>query len=180
MTANLKYKSISVYWDVFSRTVVPRERIEKYRIGRKIRLPLHILHFASKHEFSVYLELLKVFPSSQIIPQCPIQILPPSKCYPNGKKWKVDFAIKKPSPELGVIALVEAKGIVTREFLFSICCFEQSQHSELFDRLWLVFPTDNFPRNQLIKNLQKSDFGDRIIATKDIVPAFKETHEHAY
>lgn len=177
MAAKLKYKSVAVYWDGLKRRVITKDEVEKYRLGNKVRLPLHILYFSSRHEFTVYLELLKVFPSERIIVQYPVEVLPPSACYPRGKTWKIDFAVLSKGEEQKVIALIEAKGCVTVDFAFSIACFEQRNKS-WFNKLWLVFDKSSKASHRLIKNLCKTDMRHRIVTTDRVSKVFQDRYGH--
>ena len=112
-----------------------------------------VLKLDSKLEFQVFQILNSSYLVSDIIPHYPIDILLPnqSRCYPNGKKWKVDFLAKGHHKE--VLMVVEAKGVVTRDFPWTLINLEREK-PELFQKLWLVF--NRIPSNNLIKNLRKT------------------------
>ncbi len=153
-----KYGAKPVYFSYkLNRQLVPRE-IEIYK-NNCIQSPElaklgNIIRFDSQLEFIVF-QILSSSPLiSGVISHHPIEILPSNKfrCYPNGKKWKVDFLAKGHHKE--VLMIVETKGLINKDFPWILLALEKEQ-PELFKKLWLVFD-HHIPSNNLIKNLQNT------------------------
>ena len=105
-----KYKAIKVYYSSLLNRELTNYEYEQssYRNFGKI------IKFDSRFEYQVYQTLQQSYLAKEIIPHCPITLLPPCKVFPKGKSWKVDFLVKGQHKE--PLFLIEAKGIVNREF----------------------------------------------------------------
>jgi hypothetical protein len=167
MVTTTKYKAKHVYWDLENRTVKSTFELERYRQKNKLALPEHIVRFDSQHEFRVYLELCRIYGTERVVRQHRIRIVPPCYCYPNGKFWRVDFAIKYTASIDGYQLYCEAKGLVTREFEYTLTLLEQNRPLD-FVLLHLVFP-DTIPKqNKLISTLAKDSFCNQMYTFKDL------------
>ncbi len=146
-----KYKAAPVYFcSRQNRQLTPNE-IKIYKASGNKSDFTDVIRFESQHEYKVYLVLRNSYLFSEISPQYQVEILPPkdSACFPTGKRWQVDFLAKGQHKE--PLMLVEAKGLITRDFPLILAMFENF-NQELFSKLWLVF--DRIPKhNQLVKNL---------------------------
>lgn len=144
-----KYKASQVYFSIsLERELTDYEAQESiYRDFGKV------LKFDSRFEYQVFKVLHQSSLAYEIIPHCSIALLPPCKTYPKGKSWKVDFLVKGQHKE--PLFLVEAKGLVNREFPWILAALELT-NPVLFQKLWLVF--NRIPSNQVIKVLRKHDF----------------------
>lgn len=170
--AGKKYKNQQVFWDVREQAVVSPYIINKYRYGNSLKLPRHIIRFPSKHEFKVYLELLRMYGIHRVVSQYGVKISPPNKCYPKGRLWKVDFAIMSVTKQSKPQFIVEAKGLMTTDFKSALFCLEM-HNPRYFDKLYIVF-TDKIPTERhIIKNLLHSDFKNHIM-TLDQLRELKE------
>jgi hypothetical protein len=152
----LKYQSKVVFWDRNKQAVICKVTADKYRLENKDKLPDYIFRFDSTHEFCVYLELVRMYGDVRVVRQHPLEIFPKSFCYPNGKKWKVDFAIINNAVPDYPIRYVEAKGMLLNEFRCTLGAFEQND-LDRFKRLRLVFPKAIPVETNLIKALFYSD-----------------------
>lgn len=162
-----KYNAKHVFWNTVNQCVTPVELANSLRSGKQKRLPKYITRFDSQHEFRVYLELIRMYGVERIDTQVPVEIIPPSNCFPSGKKWKVDFGIKDEG-FLGIYDhYVEAKGLITREFVYTLGCLEQIDPYAFFDT-YLVF-TDKIPlKNKIVKNLWKSKAVNNLMTLKQL------------
>ncbi|MGL5940808.1 MAG: hypothetical protein ACRC2S_10520 [Waterburya sp.] len=163
----LKYKSKVVFWDRNKQAVICKATADKYRPGNKDRLPEHIFRFDSTHEFHVYLELVRMYGDTRIVRQYPLEIFPRSFCYPNGKKWKIDFAIMNSAVSDYPVRYVEAKGLLLNEFRCTLGAFEQNDFNN-FLRLCLVFPKAIPVETNLIKALFYSDRQDMLLTLPEL------------
>lgn len=167
MARTPKYKAKAVYWDSRNRTVVNPVLVERYRIEGKLRLPNHIWRFDSTHEFKVYLELVRMYGERRIERQVSIGIIPKCTCYPNGKKWRVDFVITKSRVNKQIYCLVEAKGAFLPEFA-SVLVNLEKEDIEKFKRTFIVFPGKIPNKNLVVKALLRSFFSKNLITLKDL------------
>lgn len=151
-----KYRAKPLYYCHQTCAVIKPDRVKKLSVSAKKSLT----YFASSHEFNVYRVLLESGLYSQIELQPQIEVIPPgiTTCYPKGKYWKADFMTcvnSKPT------MLVEAKGMLTKDFLLTLALLELN-NLELFNKLWIIFPTV-IPANLIIKRLQKTAMKERIL-----------------
>ena len=153
-TSSNKYQAKYVYWNTEKQVVMHPIDVEIYRCHGRLKLPKRIVRFDSQHEFKVYLELAKMYGTENVSRQYPIQIIKPCRCYPNGKDWKVDFAICSTNSPNYYDYLVEAKGVVTSEFINTLVLLEQNNHIA-FESLEIVFPRSIPTDNKVIRNLLK-------------------------
>lgn len=154
-----KYYSETVWFSPIRNRQLTINEVKIYRsLGKKSEFA-DTIRFPSRHEYRVYSVLRNSHLFSEIIPQYKVEIIPPKQllCFPNGKNWKVDFCVRYQDKPL---MLVEAKGIVTKEFPAILAMLEH-YNRELFERLWLVF-ANKIPQTHLIKNLQKHKRAPRI------------------
>lgn len=108
-----------------------------------------------------------MYGTSRINTQVPIAILPPGNCFPNGKKWKVDFTVQHKHKREKTLFLVEAKGVFTREFAYTLGCLEAYAPS-LFKDLKLIFPRLIPRKNKVVRNLYDSDWTDNLMTVKQL------------
>ena len=141
-----KYKARAVFWDTKQEIVIDSSEVERYRIKDRLKLPEHITRFDSQHEFKVYLRLCWMYGEHRIKRQHPIEVVPPGRCYPKGKTWKVDFAITTSWSNPKISHYVEAKGALLPEFVNTLVQLEIAQPN-VFEKLSIVFgrsiPTEN-------------------------------------
>ncbi len=165
MTNRLKYGSKQVFWDKRNRQVVNPLSIEKRPGTGKLILPDHIERFDSTLEFKVYQKLLDLYGEKRITRQYSLEIFPPGYCYPKGKYWRVDFAIRSIYTPPAFAQFVEAKGIVLPEFRHTLAALES--HNELaFCKLRIVFAHELPGNSSFIKNLMKTDFDAQMYSLK--------------
>lgn len=162
-----KYSAKQVYYCLQTRTVLNSRDVELYRVNGRLKLPSHINRFDSQHEFKVYLELVRIYGVRRILFQVPVRIVPPSLCYPDGKSWRVDFAITKYPDIQTNMFLIEAKGLITSEFAYTLTLLEQN-NSESFDKLRIIFSTKIPYRNQIINALAKTDYAKNLFTLKNL------------
>ena len=162
MLANptVKYRARVIYWDTRCERVITKEVADASRGGKRNRLPAHIYRFDSTLEFNVYLKLIEMYGQNRVKVQHPILYIPPGKCYPKGKFWKVDFAIRAPNKEHEYSFYVEAKGIITDGFKDKLPILEFT-NPEVFRRLFLVFGS-------------KVPFESKVIRALASAPQFKQ------
>ncbi len=110
MTNQLKYRSKPVFWNKENRRVISPLEAEKYRSKGKLKLPEYLERFDSTLEFNVYQKLVDLFGENRIVRQYPLEIFFPGCCYPKGKKWRVDFAVRYSSNSDDFVYFIEAKG----------------------------------------------------------------------
>ena len=162
-----KYKAKHVWWDDLKKRVVHPIDVEAYRCGKKLMTPKSYFRFDSQHEFKVYLELVRQYGYERIIRQYEIQIISPGICYPNGRTWRVDFAITLKTDRNNIVELYEAKGLVTREFTYILPLLEIAE-PKLFNSLNIVFPNKVPLQNKVIKAMAKSVLAENLITLKDL------------
>ena len=167
MAIKLKYGSRPVYWDLTKRCVVDRSKLEIYRKGGKLKLPNEVVKFDSTHEFKVYLELIRIYGLERINLHYPIETIPKGQCYPNGKTWKVDFAIKHKDYVDEIVCYVEAKGLLTTEFTYTLATLEQTNY-KAFRTLFVVFPSKIPKQNKIVKNLLDSFCSSNILTLSQL------------
>ncbi len=92
-------------------------------------------------------------------------IFPPGYCYPKGKKWRVDFAIRSLYSPPSFVRFVEAKGMVLSEFRHTLAALE-AHDDPSFDKLRLVFSRSIPQDNAFIKNLAKTHFESQMYSLK--------------
>ena len=157
MPTKNKYESKNVWWDEKKRTVIHKSDVEIYRCKGRLKTPEHYVRFDSQHEFKVYLELIRMFDYDRIVRQHKIELLPPSICYPKGKTWRVDFAIKGKHKTDEFLAYVEAKGAVLSEFCYTLGLLESNRPIE-FSKLRIVFPRQIPKDSKLIQDIAKTSY----------------------
>ena len=113
-----KYKSRKVYFDIRTQQLLTSNDAR----GIKKELTSDLICFDSKHEYEVFKTLVGRNDYSLYL-QHSLQLIPSdtSDCYPNGKKWRVDFLIQNNSQ---TIAIVEAKGFITKDFPYILTLLE--------------------------------------------------------
>jgi hypothetical protein len=163
----LKYKSKAVFWDLNKLIVISKERADECRFENNNKLPSHIVRFDSTHEFTVYLELSRIYGYHRIVRQHPLEIFPASVCYPRGKTWKVDFAIIAKTPPFAFTNFVEAKGVMMREFRGTLACLEQNNF-EAFEKLSMVFPRTIPTDCTLVKTLFRSKHRNMLLTLPEL------------
>lgn len=168
-----KYKAKKVFWNTITQTVVGSQFIEGYRKPNgRLDIPNCIQRFDSQHEFKVYLELVRMYGDERVFPQYPIEIVQMGSCYPNGKTWKIDFAIREGKLSYLPNLFVEAKGAFLPEFAFTLAACE-AVNPAIFDNLHIVF-SDKIPtENRVIKNLLKSTFKHNLMTLKQLKDSIK-------
>ena len=151
-----KYKSQVVYWNEKDLRIVSSNHVNDYRKKGRLYLPEHISRFDSTLEFNVYLELCRMYSAARVYRQYPITVVPPSYCYPDGRKWRVDFAIRNTFHPQKINLLVEAKGLWLPEFS-SVLAFLEQTNIKAFNRLRIVLGKSCSRGNKVAKALAKSD-----------------------
>ncbi len=160
-----KYRAKAVFYSHSLYRALTEHEIKIYQTC--VNNPYGVItKFDSKLEFKVFQVLQNCPLVSDIIPHHQIRLIPKnsSSIFPNGKTWKVDFLVqgKQDKP----LFLVEAKGIISRDFPFLLNLLEQNQ-PELFNKLWLVF-NDKIPTSKLlVKNLRKSKSSLKLVTLKE-------------
>jgi hypothetical protein len=167
MTTTPKYKAKAVFWDTEKQTVIDKSEVERYRVKNRLKLPNTIARFDSQHEFKVYLELCRMYGADRVIRQFPVEIFPKGICYPKGKHWKVDFAIKSNGRLPTIFAFVEAKGAFLPEFAHTLAALEWSE-PDVFNSLIVVFGNSIPTENKVITSLLNSDFNCRLLTFKEL------------
>ena len=162
-----KFKAKPVFWDTKDKVVRSGIDIEIYRCHGKLKLPEHIWRFDSQHEFKVYLELVRIFGADRIKRQHLLTIIPRGKCYPNGKNWKVDYAILSDFEHIEYSHFVEAKGAFLPEFATTLALVEDKE-PWAFDNLFVIFNAKPPANNRVIKSLLKTDFKDHLLSLKEL------------
>lgn len=165
MANKLKYRSSPVFWDLLSRRVIDTSEVEKYRSKGRLKLPNHIQRFDSTLEFNVYQKLVDLFGANRIVMQHPLLIFPPGYCYPKGKKWRVDFAIKFSPNSNSFVLFVEAKGAILPDFRHTLSALE-NHDDRSFSRLRIVFGHGVPQDSAFIRNLLKTDFERNLYSFK--------------
>lgn len=167
MVAIPKYKAKAVYYDSNKRVVMPKGIVEEYRTPRGLRLPDGVFRFDSQHEFKVYLELCRIYGADGIIRQRRVEIYPSGLCYPKGKTWKIDFAIRNNDPYDPIAHYVEAKGAFLPEFAHTLASLERVDY-DVFHSLYLVFP-DSIPSgNRIIRSLMNSNYKHHLLTLEEL------------
>lgn len=130
-----------------------------------------VIRFDSQLEFKVFQVLNNSPITSVIIPHHEVLIIPKKSSYvfPSGKTWKVDFLVKGHHKE--TLCLVEAKGIINRDFPFILNLLEQNR-PELFNKLWIVFDSKIPVSKLLVKNLRKSKDCPKLLTLKQFTQQF--------
>ena len=162
-----KYRANHVYWDAKKQVVLNIHDIEIYRCNGKLKLPTSYYRFDSQHEFRVYLELCRMYGEENVERQYPVKVLPPSKCYPKGLTWKVDFTVYFKKKDLSFFHNIEAKGIFLPEFGKTLAMLEQ-HNSMNFHRTKIVFPNKIPTENKVVKALSKTDFALNLLTLKEL------------
>lgn len=167
MATNQKYSAKPVFYNLKSQTVLTSEYAERYRENGRIKLSRDIHKFDSTHEFKVYLHLARIYGARRIVLQHPIQVVPKGLCYPNGKNWRVDFAINN-YPNLHKIDyFVEAKGMFTTEFAYTLALLEQND-PESFSKLRIVFGKSLPTKNRIITALLKTGYRPNLLILSEL------------
>lgn len=165
--AGAKFRAKVVYWNLVTKNVVSAQSIEQYRVNDRLKLPNCICRFDSQLEFKVYLELVRMYGSKNVIRQYPLEIFPESYCYPKGKVWKIDFAIKRVSNAYLPSLFVEAKGAFLPEFAVTLAAFEALNPDD-FNRVHIIFG-NTFPKeSRVFKNLLKCPIADQMMTINQL------------
>ncbi len=165
MTKQLKYRSKPVFWDLLDKRVISSLGVEKYRFKGKLKLPNHIERFDSTLEFNVYQKLIDLYGNRRIVTQYPLMIFPPGYCYPKGKYWRVDFAVKTAIGSNDYTRFVEAKGAVLSDFRHTLSALENHDERS-FCKLRIVFGGGIPQDSAFVKNLLKTDFKRNLYSFK--------------
>ena len=161
-----KYRAKPIYYDLLKNEQLTRNEVDFYKDNYPSYYRDEIAFFASTFEFNVYQALLSKFSKSWIKLQHPVEIIGKGICYPKGKIWLADFAIVNPSSNF-LIAIVEAKGVLTKDFVLTLASLESMQ-PQLFQKVHLVF-SDVIPtQNQVIKRLFRSSHRDKILTLSEL------------
>lgn len=182
MTSNSnKYKAGRVFYDIkkgkrIKITEVNALYRDKYK---SLRLPSHVIVFDSQFEFKTYKELVKLYGSENIFCHYPVDVFPPSVCYPMGKTWKIDFAIWSNGLKSNPF-YVEAKGVPTDYFLAMLATLEIT-NPRVFSNFYLIFDK-KISTNRVVNNLvtaqnskqNNSRHSPRIMLLKDFIK-YKQT-----
>ncbi len=150
-----KYRSKKVFWDKVNNRIIQPIK------GNSPSVEI----FDSKLEFSVWIELCRMYGSKRVIRQFPIRIITPGKSFPRGKFWKVDFAVLNRRSDYCLF--IEAKGIMLPEFQSTLGCLEKV-NDFVFSRLYLVFGRKPPKSNRVLKSLLDSDFSHRILTLSQL------------
>jgi hypothetical protein len=167
MIATAKYKAKPVYWNLATKTVVHPQSTEGFRRNNRLQLPECICRFDSQHEFKVYLELVRMYGASNVVRQYPLEVFPKGYCYPRGKTWKVDFAIRYNEISNLPHIFIEAKGAFLPEFATTLAAFELN-NPDAFDRLYVVFSNKLPAENKMLGNLLKSPIAKQLMTLKEL------------
>ena len=167
MANKAKYKAKPVFWDSELRFVLGSNLIDSFRHKGRLKLPKQIIRFDSQHEFKVYLELCRMYGAERVGRQFRAEIIPPGYCYPNGKNWKIDFAVSGETSFSGLTHYVEAKGAFLPEFAHTLASFE-AHDPVYFERLIVVF-TNAIPKNnKIIESLLDSPFKKNLLTLEEL------------
>lgn len=167
MPGKPKYKAKHVFWDSKNEVVKNRHDINIYRCHGKLKLPEHIWRFDSQHEFKVYLQLVRMYGKECVLRQHRVRIIEPGLCYPNGKYWKADFAIRFPVSRNYTHWLVEAKGAFLPEFASVLSLLEDNQN-DLFYRTRIIFPGKPPTKNRVVQALLNSSFKGNLLSLQEV------------
>ena len=154
-----KYRAKPLYYCHQAQKFIEPKQVKQLNKSEQKSLT----YFASRHEFDVYKVLFETGLRSKIELQPKVEIIPPkvTTCYPSGKYWKADFMARIDSKP---VMLVEAKGVVTKDFMLTLSLLELN-NQELFNKLWLIFP-NSIPQNLLIKRLQQTTMKEKVLTLK--------------
>ena len=150
-----------------TKSVVDSKQLGGFSCNGQAILPKHIDRFDSQHEFKVYLELVRMYGFTRVIKQYSLQIIRPSYCYPHGKNWKVDFAIRSKQNRYKIVCFVEAKGAFLSEFGYTLSALE-TYDRESFRQLRIVFSASVPKKNRIVANLLKTDYRDNLFTLKQL------------
>ncbi len=167
-----KFKARGVYFSpVLDRPLLANEILE-YKLHSNTSSFSDTIYFASKHEYQVYLTLCNSRVVKRVIPQYPVEILPPKKylSFPGGKRWKVDFLALGHQNE--PLFIVEAKGFVTLDFPYVLAMLEV-HNKKMFESLFLVFPS-KVSNKRIINNLVKGQNSTHKLPKICTLPQFKK------
>lgn len=167
MITTPKYKAKAVFWDTKKETVIDKSGVERYRVKDRLKLPNTIARFDSQHEFKAYLELCRMYGADRVIRQFPVEIFPKGDCYPKGKYWKVDFAIKSAGQLASIANYVEAKGAFLPEFAYTLAALEWSE-PDIFNSLVVVFSGSIPLENRMVCSLLNSNSDCRLLTLKEL------------
>lgn len=166
-----KYSNNPVWVDLkLNRVLTEQEtKIVKQLPKRKRKARYHC--FPSVHEFKVWQILETKIPNNcEIILQYPIALIKKSLAYPNGKTWKVDFAIVRKGKNIErPLQLVEAKGYEAESFIANLTLLEQFQ-TELFHKLTIVYPKYRLPKTGMIHRLNHNPNWQGMAITLEQLP----------
>ncbi|MEL6438691.1 MAG: hypothetical protein AAFQ80_05470 [Cyanobacteria bacterium J06621_8] len=167
MSKTPKYRSKHVFWDAINQVTISPDVAQELIKKNRNKRPENIWRFDSQHEFRVYLALIEIYGADRIIRQHKIVILPPSRCYPKGKNWRVDFAVTSKTPLGGYSFFVEAKGAFLPEFGSTLANLEQYD-SMTFDRTYIIFDQKIPSDNKVVKALLNSDFKHHLLTLRTL------------
>lgn len=167
MVATKKNTAKPVFYNLKSQTVLTFEYVERYRENGKLKLPKDIHKFDSTHEFKVYLHLIRMYGVRRVMLQHRIPVVPKGLCYPGGKNWRVDFAINNYPNLHRIDYIVEAKGIFTTEFAYTLALLEQND-PESFSKLRVVFCKTLPTKNRIITALLKTDYRENLLTLSEL------------
>lgn len=166
-TSSKKYHSKQVFYDLRKRVILDSKYLQHYKVNRRYVLPDHIYRFDSTLEFKTWLELVRIFGLERVERQYPLQVIPSGYCYPYGKKWHVDFAIRADRIHPGYIHYVESKGVFLPEFGWTLAALEQNNH-EAFNKLRIVFSAKVPHKIFAVKALLKTEYAKNILTLGEL------------
>lgn len=149
-----KYQAKAVFYDTLNQCQLTREEVEFSLKNYPKCHKANIVRFDSTLEFKTYLALRRWYSRSQIICQYQIEIIPPSTCFPKGKKHKIDFAITVSPRSEKIAALVEAKGYQTKIYPYILSLIERHQ-PKYFDKYYLVFANSVEKKSAMVDNFHR-------------------------
>lgn len=162
-----KYKAKCVYWDITRKVVISDVEAKAIRDTNKDFYNKRVVRFDSIHEFKVYLELCRIYGYPNVVRQHQIEIIPPSVCYPNGKKWRVDFAVSVNRSSAEYDWYIEAKGVFLPEFASVLTTLEQYDFDK-FERVKIVFAKKIPIEHRVLNALSKTRYARNLITYKEL------------
>ena len=167
---NNKYGAKGFYWNAITKSKISKESAKKAK-QNKPKLARFIYYFDSQFEFRVWLKLKKLFAEHLIRRQYPFVLTNPCKSCPNGKIWKIDFAIVFPRYKVPKY-FIEAKGFISQDFQANLLLME-TLHPVSFKKLLIVFDK-NIPSNKSIRSLAKHQ---QAIRSSELVITLYNRHQ---
>ena len=166
---NNKYGAKGFYWNAITKSEISKETAKRAK-QNQAKLAKFVYYFDSQFEFRVWLKLKNLFDEQVIHRQYPFVLTNPCKSCPNGKIWKVDFAIIFPKYKVPRY-LIEAKGFVSQDFQANLLLME-ALHPVSFKKLLIVFERQ-IPANRCIKSLAKHQ---QAICSSDLATTLHNKH----